>query len=391
MNSGEKRVSQVPLRHKAPQRKRVCAYVRVSTANEGQKNSLQNQTEYYERVIKSRPDFEYCGIFSDTGVSGAKENRPGFSAMMASARQGEIDVIITKSISRFARNTVVLLRSIRELKELGVEVYFEEQSINIMSAEGELILTLLGSMAEEERNSVSTNIRWSIKTRYKQGAVIIDTNRLIGYDKDKDRNLIINEKQAGVVREIFIRYIKGISAYKIAEQFNEEGIPTWTMHPWSSQRILRIISNEKYMGDCILQKSYIGEDGVQRTNRGQLEKYYVHNNHPAIVSREDWEMAQQLRDGRKAKTYPYTGLLRCTYCGSNLIRVLQEHKYCSWVCSKYMYHAKAACQGIRIPERELEAITKDNPITEPMIVEEIANGTDKQKRNQKNFCIIPAK
>ena len=158
-----------------PTRLRVCAYVRVSTEHEGQLNSLQNQTEYYERLLGSNPTYEYCGIFSDAAVSGAKEERPGFRAMLKKASAGEIDLIFTKSISRFARNTLMLLKYVRELKEAGVGIIFEEQNINTLDAEGELMLTVLAAIAEEERRSVCSNVQWAMQNKFKRGEVMVDT------------------------------------------------------------------------------------------------------------------------------------------------------------------------------------------------------------------------
>jgi site-specific DNA recombinase len=238
-----------------PARLKVCAYVRVSTDHREQLNSLENQTQYYKHLISSNPDYEYCGIYSDAGISGAKENRPGFLAMMEKAKNNEIDLIITKSISRFARNTLMLLKYVRELRDMGVGIIFEEERVNTLKSEGELLLTVLAAVAEEERKSVRGNVRWAMENKCKRGEVMVDANRLLGYDKDAQGNLVINEGQAAIVRQIYRLYLKGISGYKIARILNDQNIPTYTKKPWSSQRILRIIGNEKYMGDCLMQKS----------------------------------------------------------------------------------------------------------------------------------------
>lgn len=290
-------------------KRQVCAYIRVSTGHEKQLDSLENQRQYYERLITSNPKYEFRGIFSDAGISGAKEERPGFSDMLAQAREGNIDVILTKSISRFARNTVLLLKAVRELKSLGVAVVFEEQHINTLSADGELMLSVLASIAEEERKAVCGNVSWAIRSRYKRGEVSIDTNRLLGYDKDENRVLVINEEQADIVRLIFSRYLSGASAKKIAKELNAGRVPTFTDYPWSGQRILRIIGNEKYIGDCLLQKFYVDERGTLVRNRGQIDRYYLSESHPAIVSREDWQRAQEIKINYAKKSYPY-GIIR---------------------------------------------------------------------------------
>ncbi|WP_052090923.1 recombinase family protein [Desulfosporosinus sp. HMP52] len=372
-----------------PLKLRTCAYVRVSTEHVGQLNSLQNQTDYYEHQIRANPDYEYSGIYSDSGISGAKEERPGFQAMLKAAKAGDLDLILTKSISRFSRDTVTLLQSIRELKEAGVAVLFEEQSIHTLSAEGELMLSVLGAIAEEERKSVCSNVQWAMRNKFKAGEVMVDTNRLLGYDKDNHGNLVVNEEQADIVRQIYRLYLEGMSAYRIAQVLNEQSVPTYAQKEWKSSRVISIISNEKYQGDCLLQKNYIAEDGKQRINRGQKEQYYVRNNHPGIVSRQDWEAAQAIREGRKTKFSPLTGRLKCPYCSASLIRVVHEGRWVSWICATYMQKGKSVCRGMRISDKTLQGLTRDIPITEAMVVEEMRNESPK-KRSEKNYRLIPA-
>ena len=373
-----------------PARLKVCAYVRVSTDHREQMNSLENQTQYYERLISSNPDYEYRGIFSDAGISGAKENRPGFIAMMEKARSGEVDLIITKSISRFARNTLLLLKYVRELRDIGVGVIFEEEMVNTLKSEGELLLTVLAAVAEEERKSVRGNVRWAMENKCKRGEVMVDANRLLGYDKDAQGNLVINEGQAAIVRQIYRLYLEGISGYKIARILNDQNIPTYTKKPWSSQRILRIISNEKYTGDCMMQKSFVNDNGRQIINRGQRAKYLIENNHPAIIDRKDWEAAQQIRESRRKKAYPLSSMLRCPFCGASLTRVVHERRWVSWICATYLRKGKAKCPGMRIADGVLQEIVKDTPVTEPVVVEGVIYGKGRKKRSQEDFRLIPA-
>lgn len=373
-----------------PARLKVCAYVRVSTDHREQMNSLENQTQYYERLISSNPDYEYRGIFSDAGISGAKENRPGFIAMMEKARSGEVDLIITKSISRFARNTLLLLKYVRELRDIGVGVIFEEEMVNTLKSEGELLLTVLAAVAEEERKSVRGNVRWAMENKCKRGEVMVDANRLLGYDKDAQGNLVINEGQAAIVRQIYRLYLEGISGYKIARILNDQNIPTYTKKPWSSQRILRIISNEKYTGDCMMQKSFVADNGRQIINRGQKDKYYIEDNHPAIITRLDWEAAQQIRESRIKKTYPFSSMLRCPFCGASLSRVVHEGQWVSWICATYLHKGKAMCQGMRITDGILQELVKDLHITEPMVVEGVIYGKGRKKRTKEDFRLVPA-
>jgi len=376
--------------HLTSEKIKACAYVRVSTEHPEQINSLKNQSEYYEKLLNKNPMFENCGIFSDAGISGHKEERPGFTAMLSKAKAGELDLILTKSISRFARNTVLLLQVVRELKDAGVAIIFEEQNINTLSSEGELLLTVLGAIAEEERKNVCQNSRWATRSGFKRGEVRVDTNRLLGYDKDEQGNLIIHAEQAAIVREIYRRYLTGDAAYKIARDFNESCVPSFTKTPWSSHRILRIISNEKYKGDFLLQKTYVTEEGKQIKNTGQLEQYYIEKNHPAIVSDSIWEDAQRLRAGNKKKTYPFSSKLICPYCGAVLIRVIHEKKWVSWICGTYLHKGKAACIGMRITEKVLLKLTKDLSINEPMILEEVPHEKSRKKRSEKNYRLIPA-
>lgn len=188
---------------------RVGAYGRVSTDSRKQEDSLENQIAYYERIIKARSDYQFVKVYMDQGISGTSENRPGFQEMLEDARNKKLDLILTKSISRFARNTVTVLKYARELKEYGVGIFFEEQNINTLSGEGELMLTVLASFAQEESRSISENNKWSIQKKFQRGEVMITTERFMGYDKDKNGNLIINPKEAAIVQRIFKLYLEG--------------------------------------------------------------------------------------------------------------------------------------------------------------------------------------
>ncbi|MPQ43831.1 recombinase family protein [Clostridium tarantellae] len=369
-------------------RLRVCAYVRVSTDSRTQLNSFENQKEYYERLIRGNPYYEYCGIFSDAGISGAREDRPGFKSMLEKAKAGDIDLIMTKSISRFSRNTLVLLENIRSLKEVGVGVIFEEQNINTLKGEGELMLTVLGAIAEEERKSVCSNVRWAIEKKFKSGEVKIDTNNLLGYERNKKGKIVINKEQGKIIRRIYELFLQGVPAYSIAKKLNEEKVPTYATKPWSSGRILDIISNEKYKGACLMQKTFITEDGKWRRNKGEKAKYYMEKSHIPIISKSNWEKAQVIRANRKPKKYPFTALLKCSYCGANLIRVIQYNKQVSWVCATYMQKGKATCNGTKILEKRVKEIIEDT-LKEPMVVEEILNEKSTKNKEQKNFNIIP--
>ena len=284
-------------------------------------------------------------------------------SMMEDARSGCIDIIYTKSISRFAQNTVLLLNSIRELKACGVAVFFEEQSSHTLHAEGELLLSVLGSVAEEERRSTSANIQWTYRSRFQNGDTGVISRCPYGYCRERDGTL------AKVVRRIFRQYLKGTSASQIAQELNDLDVPTETGHVWSSQRILRILSNEKCMGDFRMQKAFVGESGIVKINRGQLAQYYVTSSHKGIISKRDWEAAQRIREERKPKSYLWTGKLKCALCGASLIRKLTGWT-CLWICTTYMHRGIAACEGTKIPEQVLETSGIDSDeLQGPLIAE----------------------
>ncbi|TCT14565.1 DNA invertase Pin-like site-specific DNA recombinase [Natranaerovirga pectinivora] len=378
---------------------RVCAYARVSTDNTKQGESLENQITYYERLITSNPEYVFVGIFADKGITGTTENRPEFKRMLDLCRENKIDVIITKSISRFARNTVVMLQLVRELKDLGIEVRFEKENINTLSEDGEFMLTVLSSFAEEESRNVSENLRWSAKKKFQKGELIINTNRFLGYDKDEKGNLVINEAEAKVIQRIFTEYLSGKGVFTIAKGLNAEGIPTVSGARWYENTVLYILKNEKYKGDALLQKYYVPEHKKKKTylNKGRLESYYIEDNHPAIVSKEMWHKVQEElerraneksieRDTKKyLKRYPLTGMLYCSKCGATLQRRTWNSNLPSkkivWQCSNYIKNGKNACRGTKIDDEFVSRLK----IKEETIVEEvIKNGKKSYRYTSKN-------
>ena len=363
-------------------KKRVCAYIRVSSDKEAQLDSLENQEAYFIRKYAQETGCEFVGIYSDVGISGTSENRPAFQEMLNACMCGEIDLIHTKSISRFARNTVTVLEVSRQLKSLGIGIYFEEQDINTMSAEGELMLTVLASFAQEESYNISENQKWAIQKKFARGDVMINTNRFLGYDKDKDGNLIINEKEAEIVRMIFRMYLGGDGTFRIAKKLNELGIQTVTGKQWHETTIRGMLKNEKYKGDCLLQKYYVPKvGGATVANDGKVKSYYITGNHEAIIPKEEWDAVQRLRKERAEERnidtkntqkfknrYPLSGKLICPYCGKHLRRLYAYKKYV-WACSTYIDKGKKVCRGIRIPE----CVTDEWTIDEPVVVREEVN------------------
>lgn len=359
---------------------KVCAYARVSTGSDSQENSLENQIITYESFIKSNPEYEFVGVYADQGITGFSERRPEFQRMINDAKTGKIDMIITKSISRFARNTVTLLRVVRELKDIGVGVLFEENNIYTMSSEGEMMLAVLASFAQEEGRSMSENNKWACRKKFERGELMINTTRFMGYDKDENGNLVINEAEAAIVRRIFDMYLSGIGTHCIAKALNEEGVTTITGSLWHASTIRGMLTNEKYKGDSLLQKYYTPEN-MRNTvkNNGQVLQFYVSESHEAIISPEDWEHVQELmaynrkqrgiKKGNSDYTnrYPNSHKLICPYCGKFLRRRYVYNKKVEWLCATYIHQGKAACKGIRVRDSELAG----RIFTEPTVVEEV--------------------
>lgn len=222
-----------PVQNKIQKKKRVCAYARVSTDSRKQGESLENQISSYERSLRSNPEYEFIGVFADQGIFGFSRNRPEFQRMVQMAKDGQIDLIITKSISRFARNTAVLLETVRELRLIGIAVYFEEQNINTLSGDGEVMLTVLASFAEEESRSVSENRKWSIRKKFERGEYMINTERFMGYDKDEFGELVINSKEAIAVRFFADMYLLGVGSSRLGQLADFFGIPSVTGGKWT--------------------------------------------------------------------------------------------------------------------------------------------------------------
>ena len=357
---------------------KVCAYCRVSTQTNEQALSLENQTLAYERLIKSNPEYEFAGVYHDRAITGSKENRPGLQQMLSDARSGKIDLIITKSISRFARNTVTVLKYSRELKEIGVGILFEEENINTLSTEGEVMISAISAIAEEELRSFSANQKWVIQKRYKEG--IVNTQNMMGYYKNEYGNFAINEKQAKIVKQIYELYIQGYSTNKIAKLLNEKNIPSYKNKKWSARTIGDILKNEKYKGDCRLQKFYCVEPNKKVRNKGEMQSYYIKDNHPPIVTRETWDKVQEIMFERKSKRkigeggtkkyqnrYPLSGMLICPYCGSTLRRKQVHNKRIEWWCSKSIEKGIKACKGIHVKDEDVQNITKPTVIKEMII------------------------
>ncbi|MBQ6130358.1 recombinase family protein [Candidatus Saccharibacteria bacterium] len=291
---------QTPLR-------RVAAYARVSTELDAQANSYAAQILYYKTYIKSRPNWRFVGLFADKGVSGTSyKRRPGFNQMLEAAFSGNIDLILTKSISRFARNTVDALIVTRRLKSLGVEVFFEKENISSLDPTSELVFTIMSSIAQEESRSISENVRWGIARRMEAGKVVLPYKNFLGYDRGADGRPKINEPEAKIVRRIYDDFLNGYTYRGIARALTAEHVPSPRQKThWSPETVRHILTNEKYQGDALFQKTYTVDFLTHeiRKNHGERKQYYYRNSHPAIVSRSTFarvqsEIARRRRNDR---------------------------------------------------------------------------------------------
>ena len=345
----------------------MAAYCRVSTDQIEQLSSYEAQVQYYTTYICNHPDFKFAGIYADEGITGTNtKKREQFNRMINDCKAGKIDVIITKSISRFARNTLDCLNYVRMLKELGIEVIFEKENLRTLDSKGEILLTVLSSLAQEESNSLSQSSTWGIRRRFEQGKVIVNHTKFMGYDKDENGNLIINENQAKIVRRIYADYLNGKGTNRIAHELEKEGVPNWSgKAKWYEGSIRKMLSNEKYKGEALLQKTYTVDFLSKKRviNKGEIPQYYVEESHPAIINKDTWEAVQFEMKRRKifAKKHglhkydyatdnnPFAGKVICGCCGSTFGRKVwnstdERLKRTIWQCNnKYMVKGKIGC------------------------------------------------
>lgn len=282
---------------------RVCGYARVSTASMAQADSYAAQVGYYTEKIQSNPLWEFAGVYADEGITGTKaKGRYDFNEMIAACEDGDIDLILTKSITRFARNTVDCIQTIRKLKAIGVGITFEKENINTLEEKSELLLTIMASVAQGESEDFSGNNRWAVISRFEKGTFIVGTPAY-GYRKDEDGNLMIEEKEAEVVRLIFESYLNGTGTYLISKMLNEQNIPTIReSEQWQDSVIKEILKNPVYEGDALRQRTYTEKQFpfVRRGNTGQMPMYLTRDAHPAIVTHEEAEAVRSIMEYRSS-------------------------------------------------------------------------------------------
>lgn len=343
-----------------PSLKRVAAYARVSSGKDAMLHSLSAQVSYYSALIQKHTGWLYCGVYADEAFTGTKDSRDGFQSLLAECRTGNIDMVITKSISRFARNTVTLLETVRELKALGVDVYFEEQNIHTMSADGELMMTILASYAQEESRSASENQKWRIRRGFERGE-LINLRFLFGYKIEKGRVVVDPEKAAGV-REVFRRALEGESLTSLAIDLNRRGFTGVLGGKWNSMRIREMLSNEKYLGNALLQKKYRNNylEKKEIPNRGELHQYYAEGTHEAIIDQATFDAAQELLAGiaekspikRPCHRSAFTSMITCTVCGRKYKRCTRRKRH-FWNCPTAVRTDLPSCGTSQIPEKLL--------------------------------------
>lgn len=352
-------------------RKRVAAYARVSSGKDAQLHSLSAQISYYNNYIGSRGDWELAGIYADEAITGTKDNRPQFQKLLSDCRAGKIDMVIAKSITRLARNTVTLLETARELKSLGIDIYFEKENIHTLSSDGELMLTLLASFAQEESRSASENVKWRIRKQFEKGySTYID---MYGY-RFEENTLKIVPEEAEVVRQVFSDYLSGMGKTAIAKKLNRQKIPAKSGGLWRGTTVHDMLVNEKYTGDLMLQKFYRTDHITTKNvkNHGEHPMYYVEDSHEAIIDKATFSEVQEEVARRREKAAPskmpprhylFTGIVRCGQCGSTFYRKIRNRntKYAKpvWTCQLFDTIGKEACPAKQLPENILIAKTSE--------------------------------
>lgn len=354
------------------ERTKVAVYARVSQEGEMNEHSLKAQVDHYSKLISANPRWENVGIFADYGLTGTDAARPGFQNLIAFCDTGKVDLVLVKSISRFCRNTVDLLNTIRHLKDIGINVRFEKENIDSMSENGELMITLLASLAQEESRSISENTRWAVHKGFERGKV----HSVIQYGYDWDgKEFHINEKEAAVVRLMYSLYLEGRSPEQIVIIFKEKGIKSRSGKPFGYHHVWSNLRSEHYKGDSLFQKTYCADFMTHRyeTNRGQASRYYAEGTHPQIVSKETWDAVQKEIVRRAELGYQanqslsfscFTGKVICGKCGHTYRRRMcgmkkRLTKQYKWICGSKIAGTSAACNAQNIPEKQLYLLTSE--------------------------------
>lgn len=352
---------------------RVCAYCRVSSDHDEQQQSFSTQVVYYTELIEANDAWTFAGIYADEGISGTgKDKRDEFLRLMKDCEAKRVDMVITKSISRFARNTKDCIEAVRKLKELGIAIYFEKENINTLTVDSELVLTILSSTAQEESISISKNNRWAIQKKFETG----EWNPSClpyGYTKDAEGEIIIDEGEAVIVRRIYHDYLNGKGSYIIARELTQEGVSTSRgAEAWGENVVAEILTSEKYVGDILMQKTFTTDTVpfIRKKNKGQKQKYFIQDSHEPIITREEAQRVREIMDRRRKEKemvahtekynnrYPFTSKIICGECGTTFKRQKlfkgKPYQTEQWCCSKHI-RKRTACSMTAIKEDYIKA------------------------------------
>lgn len=352
-----------------PAKRKVAAYARVSTDSEEQFTSYEAQIDYYTNFIKNHDDWVFVSVYTDEGITGTStKHREGFKRMIEDALAGKIDLIVTKSVSRFARNTVDSLTTIRKLKENGTEVFFEKENIWTFDSKGELLITIMSSLAQEESRSISENCTWGQRKRMADGKVSVPFKHFLGYDRGEDGTLVVNPREAEIVREIYRLFLNGLTPHAIAKMLTERGILTpGEKKKWNPGTVQSILTNEKYKGDALLQKCYTADFLTKRQvrNRGEVPQFYVENDHEAIIEPYTYELVQQEFLRRKKVKGRYSGVdifasrIKCGECGafygSKVWHSNSKYRKVIYRCNS-KYDGEHSCKTPSLQEEEIKVL-----------------------------------
>ena len=388
---------------------RVAAYCRVSSVSDEQESSIENQIKYYKDLIESIPSYEFAGIFYDQGISGYKEMRPGFQKMMAAAREGKIDLIITKSITRFARNTDTILKATRELKDLGIGVFFELQNINTLTQAGELLMTVYAAFAQGESETYRDLIRLSRHRQFEEGKPMYRLGKAFGYKEgEKEGTFEIIPEEEVIIKQIYKWVKEEYTLSTILKMAKAAGYKARNGKDLRFEQIYRIVQNVTYKGDYIMQRFFVDEERKTRINRGELPCWYIKDDHPAIVSRKLWEEANAVLEKRaEEKTrhlkllpmteenYPYKNKLHCGYCGQKLYyQKTNSGAQYTFFCGKKNKGIGECCKGVTVPQKVVESwgeiteniyITMDPDKPIPKQYSIVKESTWKKRHSKKDY------
>jgi DNA invertase Pin-like site-specific DNA recombinase len=389
---------------------RVAAYCRVSTDSDEQATSYEAQIDHYTDYIRKNPEWEFAGIYADDGISGTNtKKREEFNRMIKDCMAGGIDMVVTKSISRFARNTLDCLKYIRKLKDRNIAVFFEKESINTLDAKGEVLITIMASLAQQESQSLSQNVKIGLQFRYQQGVVLVNHTRFLGYTKDENKHLVIDPKEAKIVKRIYREYLDGASLMRIGRGLEADHILTAAGKPtWREGCIKKILQNEKYIGDALLQKTYTVDFLTKKRvkNNGIVPQYYVENDHEPIIPRSVYMRVQEelvrrgnLYSGANHKKrvyssrYALSGIVICAYCGDIFRRIKWNNRGCKstvWRCVSRVEKDGPDCPARTVHEKLLQEVVikaineafREKEAILPLLRENIESSLEEVTSNQ---------